>query len=70
MSLDFKDKQGGKRYGALRKKQEDELDEVNRDFLDGDTYKDVEDLEEKLNEYKEKFMEYDLDNSGDIDIME
>lgn len=70
MSVDFKDKQGGKRYGALRKKQEDELDEVNRDFLDGDTYKDVEDLEEKLNEYKAKFMEYDLDNSGDIDIME
>lgn len=23
-----------------------------KDFLDGDTYKDVEDLEEKLNEYK------------------
>ncbi|XP_048768311.1 allograft inflammatory factor 1-like isoform X1 [Ostrea edulis] len=68
--MDFADKQGGKRYGKLRKEQEDALDEVNKDFLEGDAYSDVEDLEERLQEYKAKFMEYDLDNSGDIDIME
>ncbi|XP_022291598.2 allograft inflammatory factor 1-like [Crassostrea virginica] len=70
MSVNFNDRQGGKRYGELRKHQEEALDEVNRDFLDGDTYSDVEGLEERLIEYKGKFMEYDLDNSGDIDIME
>ncbi|XP_061193355.1 allograft inflammatory factor 1-like [Saccostrea echinata] len=70
MPVDFNDRQGGKTYGQLRKKQEDALDQINKDFVDGEAYSDVEDLEEKLVEYKAKFMEYDLDDSGDIDIME
>merc|ERR1719433_1945780 len=51
------DYQGGKRFGQLRKDQEQNLDEINKSFFNSE-------------DYKKQFMEFDLDNSGDIDIME
>ena len=46
------------------------MDEINKQYLTGGDYDDVEDLEEKLSAYKKQLMEFDEDNSGDIDIME
>nr|CAC38780.1 allograft inflammatory factor 1 [Suberites domuncula]CAC85493.1 Allograft Inflammatory Factor 1 [Suberites domuncula] len=62
--------QGGKAYGQLRRDQESGLDELNRSYLTSGDWDDVEDLEERLEAYKKQFMEFDEDNSGDIDIME
>lgn len=70
MSLDLGDKQGGKKFGQLRAKQETDLDNINQEYLDHEAYKDVEDLAGRLLAYKHQFMEFDLDNSGDIDFME
>ncbi|OWF45849.1 allograft inflammatory factor 1-like [Mizuhopecten yessoensis] len=67
--LDPTDHQGGKAYGMLMEEKAKLLGEINEEFRNDDTYKDVEDLNEKLNSYKEKFMEFDLDNSGDINYM-
>lgn len=68
-----KNHQGGKAYGALKSGQEDKLDEINKSFINTGDYDDEEewpDLEGTLNAYKKQFMEFDEDNSGDIDIME
>nr|AHZ89388.1 allograft inflammatory factor-1 [Hirudo medicinalis] len=70
MSLDLKDKQGGKNFGKIKQQQNDTLDEINQQYLEHESYKDVEDLAEKLASYKKQFVEFDLDNSGDIDFME
>ncbi|XP_031560362.1 allograft inflammatory factor 1-like isoform X1 [Actinia tenebrosa] len=67
------DHQGGKRFGQLKKQQEQTLDEINQSFKNSGDYDDEEDypdLDGKLESYKKQFMEFDLDNSGDIDIME
>ncbi|EDO43391.1 predicted protein, partial [Nematostella vectensis] len=64
---------GGKKYGALRKEQETKLDEINKSFFncgDYDDEDDYPDLKGTLDAYKKQFMEYDVNNSGDIDIME
>ncbi|CAI8017810.1 Allograft inflammatory factor 1 [Geodia barretti] len=65
-----KQHQGGKAFGQLKKDQETALDEMNRSYLSSGDYDDVEDLEDKLESYKRQFMEFDENNSGDIDIME
>ncbi|KAK3097517.1 hypothetical protein FSP39_010397, partial [Pinctada imbricata] len=71
MPVDFTDKQGGKKYGQLRKEQEAILDDINQTFADDTDYvEEYEDLADRLQRYKEQFMEFDEDNSGDIDIME
>nr|AEX55297.1 allograft inflammatory factor-1 [Pinctada imbricata] len=71
MPVDFTDKQGGKKYGQLRKEQEAILDDINQTFADDKDYvEEYEDLADRLQRYKEQFMEFDEDNSGDIDIME
>ncbi|XP_064395943.1 allograft inflammatory factor 1-like [Halichondria panicea] len=62
--------QGGKAYGQLRKEQESSLAEFNNTYLTSGDWDDVENLEERLEAYKKQFMEFDEDNSGDIDIME
>ncbi|XP_065829321.1 allograft inflammatory factor 1-like [Oscarella lobularis] len=62
--------QGGKAYGQLKAEQEQQLDRTNDEFRAGGKYDDVEDLNEKLEAYKKQFMEFDENNSGDIDIME
>ncbi|XP_038672063.1 allograft inflammatory factor 1-like [Scyliorhinus canicula] len=61
--------QGGKAFGILKAKQDDRLEAINKDFLDNPKYNTDEDLEEKLRAFKQKYMEFDLNNHGDIDIM-
>ncbi|KAL5010154.1 hypothetical protein ScPMuIL_012459 [Solemya velum] len=68
--LDPYNKQGGKAFGHLKKEQSNALSEINKEFLEDDNLKDIEELPEKLETYKEQFIEYDQDHSGDIDIME
>jgi allograft inflammatory factor 1 len=70
MNLDLKDKQGGKTFGKLKAQQETNLDAINQEYLDDESYKEVEDLAQRLVSYKKQFIEFDLDNSGDIDFME
>lgn len=61
--------QGGKAFGLLKAQQEMRLDEVNKEFLADDKYMDMEDIEEKLTSFKKKFMEFDLNDQGEIDMM-
>lgn len=64
------DYQGGKAYGQLKDEQMRALEEINEQFRSGGKYDDVEDLDEKLAKYQKQFMEFDENNSGDIDMME
>ncbi|XP_071112748.1 allograft inflammatory factor 1-like [Haliotis cracherodii] len=68
--VDVADPQGGKAYGKLMEEMETRLDETNKAFIDDDFFKDVEDLPEKLEAYKLKFIECDRDRSGDLDMMD
>ncbi|XP_060070443.1 allograft inflammatory factor 1-like [Ylistrum balloti] len=68
--LDLQNKQGGKLFGQLKNRQNEELTEINQSYLEDDSLQEIEDLADKLIQYKDQFMEFDLDNSGDIDIME
>ncbi|XP_056448204.1 allograft inflammatory factor 1-like [Gadus chalcogrammus] len=61
--------QGGKEFGALKSAQEERLNRINEEFLSDTQYEEVEDLSSKLELFKTKFMEFDLDISGDLDIM-
>ncbi|CAL8299215.1 unnamed protein product [Gadus morhua 'NCC'] len=61
--------QGGKEFGALKSAQEERLNKINEEFLSDTQYEEVEDLSSKLELFKTKFMEFDLDISGDLDIM-
>jgi allograft inflammatory factor 1 len=70
MNLDLKDKQGGKTFGKIKAQQESNLEAINQEYLDDESYKEVEDLADKLVRYRKQFIEFDLDNSGDIDFME
>ncbi|XP_030845527.1 allograft inflammatory factor 1-like [Strongylocentrotus purpuratus] len=49
---------------------EKEIYVVIKAYKDDEDYADIDDLDEKLNSYKEQFMEFDEDCSGDIDLME
>ncbi|XP_035576920.1 allograft inflammatory factor 1-like isoform X2 [Canis lupus familiaris] len=59
--------QGGKAFGLLKARQERRLAEINREFLCDQKYSDEENLPEKLAAFKEKYMEFDLNNEGEID---
>ncbi|XP_066466838.1 allograft inflammatory factor 1-like isoform X1 [Tiliqua scincoides] len=61
--------QGGKAYRLLKAKQEGRLEEINKEFLCDPKFSDEEDLEEKLAVFKEKYMEFDLNHQGEIDLM-
>ncbi|XP_037130545.1 allograft inflammatory factor 1-like [Syngnathus acus] len=61
--------QGGKAYGLLKSHQEDKLNAINEAFLTDEQYADVEDLACKLDMFKRKYMEFDLNDKGDIDMM-
>ncbi|MBZ3888246.1 Nuclear pore complex protein Nup214 [Sciurus carolinensis] len=61
--------QGGKAFGLLKARQERRLAEINREFLCDQKYSDEENLPEKLSAFKEKYMEFDLNNEGEIDLM-
>ncbi|EPQ03746.1 Allograft inflammatory factor 1 [Myotis brandtii] len=60
---------GGKAFGLLKAQQEERLDEINKEFLDDPKYNSDEDLLSKLEAFKKKYMEFDLNGNGDIDIM-
>nr|AAA92457.1 allograft inflammatory factor-1 [Homo sapiens] len=64
-----RDLQGGKAFGLLKAQQEERLDEINKQFLHDPKYSSDEDLPSKLEGFKEKYMEFDLNGNGDIDIM-
>jgi len=49
---------------------EKQLDVINEEFLTNGDYEDVEDLAEKLIQFKAKFIEVDRDLSGDLDLMD
>ncbi|XP_072113479.1 allograft inflammatory factor 1-like [Mobula birostris] len=61
--------QGGKAFGILKAQQDDRLEGINKEFLDTPKYNTDPDLEDKLRAFKEKYMEFDLNAEGDIDIM-
>ncbi|XP_055516170.1 uncharacterized protein LOC129712047 isoform X1 [Leucoraja erinacea] len=61
--------QGGKMFGILRAQQEERLAGVNKEFLEDQKYKDEENLAENLESFKKKYMEFDLNDQGDIDLM-
>ncbi|PIK53169.1 allograft inflammatory factor 1 [Apostichopus japonicus] len=61
---------GGKQWGRLKEEQNVRLTEINEQVVANGDYKeyDPEELEEKLVAFKDQFMEYDLDNSDDLDV--
>uniref|UniRef100_A0A8C7Y8W2 Allograft inflammatory factor 1 n=1 Tax=Oryzias sinensis TaxID=183150 RepID=A0A8C7Y8W2_9TELE len=61
--------QGGKAFGLLKSKQEEKLNSINEVFLSDPKYVDEEDLGSKLEAFKKKYMEFDLNDKGDIDMM-
>ncbi|XP_006896258.1 PREDICTED: allograft inflammatory factor 1 [Elephantulus edwardii] len=63
------DLQGGKAFGQLKAQQEERLEEINKQFLEDPKYSSDEDLPCKLETFKKKYMEFDLNGNGDIDIM-
>ncbi|XP_020829866.1 allograft inflammatory factor 1 isoform X2 [Phascolarctos cinereus] len=64
-----RDFQGGKEFGLLKAQQEERLDKINQEFLDDPKYSNDEDLHPKLEAFKKKYMEFDLNGDGNIDIM-
>ncbi|XP_006875668.1 PREDICTED: allograft inflammatory factor 1 [Chrysochloris asiatica] len=64
-----RDFQGGKAFGQLKAQQEEQLEEINKLFLDDPKYSSDEELPSKLEAFKKKYMEFDLNGNGDIDIM-
>uniref|UniRef100_UPI00358EF16A allograft inflammatory factor 1-like n=1 Tax=Myxine glutinosa TaxID=7769 RepID=UPI00358EF16A len=63
------DYQGGKHFGELREKQDDILCTINEEVMNSGKYKDVEQLDRKLEAYKKKYMEFDTSTRGGIDLM-
>ncbi|XP_041091409.1 allograft inflammatory factor 1-like [Polyodon spathula] len=63
------DPQGGRAFGLLKAQQEEGLDSINQEFLVDPKYCDEEDLDSKLEAFKKKFMEFDRNDQGDIDMM-
>ncbi|XP_070691674.1 allograft inflammatory factor 1-like [Pempheris klunzingeri] len=61
--------QGGKAYGLLKSQQEEKLNSVNEAFLSDPQYADEEDLGSKLEMFKKKYVDFDLNDKGEIDMM-
>ncbi|XP_056300407.1 allograft inflammatory factor 1-like [Pseudoliparis swirei] len=61
--------QGGKAYGLLKSQQEETLDSINEAFLSDPKYAEEEDISSKLEMFKKKYMEFDLNDKGEIDLM-
>ncbi|XP_077454885.1 allograft inflammatory factor 1-like [Stigmatopora argus] len=64
-----KSHQGGKVFSQLKSHQEEKLNAINEAFLSDEQYAEVEDLAMKLDMFKQKYMEFDLNDKGDIDMM-
>uniref|UniRef100_A0A8B9L4R6 Allograft inflammatory factor 1 like n=1 Tax=Astyanax mexicanus TaxID=7994 RepID=A0A8B9L4R6_ASTMX len=45
---------GGKAFGLLKAQQRERLEEINREFMEDQKYRDEEDLAEKLDSFKSK----------------
>uniref|UniRef100_A0A8C6AKV4 Allograft inflammatory factor 1 like n=1 Tax=Monodon monoceros TaxID=40151 RepID=A0A8C6AKV4_MONMO len=61
--------QGGKALCLLKARQERRPAEINRELLCDQKYSDEENLPEKLAAFKEKYLEFDLNSEGEIDLM-
>ncbi|XP_028326727.1 allograft inflammatory factor 1-like [Gouania willdenowi] len=61
--------QGGKSFGLLKSQQEEKLNSVNEAFLSDPQYTEEEDLSLKLEMFKKKYMDFDLNDKGEIDMM-
>jgi len=59
---------GSKNKKIMPNREEEALQEINKGFLDDPDYAEVEDLEESLETYKKKFLEFDKDTEGNIDM--
>uniref|UniRef100_A0A671LKP6 Allograft inflammatory factor 1-like n=1 Tax=Sinocyclocheilus anshuiensis TaxID=1608454 RepID=A0A671LKP6_9TELE len=45
---------GGKAFGLLKAQQREKLEEINKEYMEDQKYRDEEDLPEKLNSFKSK----------------
>lgn len=61
--------QGGKAYGLLKSQQEERLLSINETYLSDTQHAEEEDLSSKLEMFKKKYMEFDLNDQGEIDVM-
>ncbi|KAM8828983.1 allograft inflammatory factor 1-like [Spinachia spinachia] len=61
--------QGGKAFGLLKEQQRSKLEEINKEYLEDQKYRDEEDLPQKLEGLKNKYSEFDLNDQGEIDMM-
>ncbi|KAJ0057128.1 hypothetical protein NL108_002055 [Boleophthalmus pectinirostris] len=61
--------QGGKAFGLLKDQQRQKLEEINQEYLEDQKYSDEEDLAVKLEGFKNKYAEFDLNDQGEIDLM-
>ncbi|XP_077594248.1 allograft inflammatory factor 1-like [Stigmatopora nigra] len=64
-----KNLQGGKAFGHLKDQQKVKLEEINQEFLEDQKYRDEDDLAMKLEGFKNKYAEFDLNDQGEIDLM-
>ncbi|KAJ8377944.1 hypothetical protein AAFF_G00250070 [Aldrovandia affinis] len=64
-----KSSQGGKAFGVLKSQQEEKLESINQTFLTDPKYAEEEDLGPKLDSFKQKYVEFDLNGQGEIDMM-
>ncbi|XP_062322690.1 allograft inflammatory factor 1-like [Osmerus eperlanus] len=64
-----KEFQGGKAFGFIKSQQEEKLNSTNEAFLSDPKYAEEEELASKLELFKNKYMEFDLNDQGDIDMM-
>ncbi|CAL1567774.1 unnamed protein product [Knipowitschia caucasica] len=61
--------QGGKAFGVLKDQQRQKLEEINQEYLEDSKYSDEEDLAVKLEGFKNKYSEFDLNDQGEIELM-
>ncbi|XP_056146789.1 allograft inflammatory factor 1-like isoform X1 [Lampris incognitus] len=72
--------QGGKAFGLLKSQQREKLEEINKlcslcsplppqEYMEDQKYRDEDDLAEKLEGFKNKYAEFDLNDQGEIDMM-
>nr|ACO40483.2 allograft inflammatory factor 1 [Sterechinus neumayeri] len=66
-TFDRSNVQGGKQWGQAKQRQTDQIDDEIDSIITQNTYPEVEELDEKLVAYKDQFITYDLDGSGDLD---
>ncbi|WAR06940.1 AIF1-like protein [Mya arenaria] len=64
--MGIENRTGSRNYGIKVNPEEQALDAINKEILDDPDYKEVEDLEERLQTFKAKFMEFDKDADGNI----